>query len=216
MQRHVRRHRYPKKRNIPRILLLLPLSAVLVFLLVGASIFLLGNAPKEPFTQAQRPDIIENLPQDAAYPQGLLPDSLAFDKLVLKKSERRLTAYANGKPVRVYLVALGENPVGHKQFDGDQRTPEGSYSISDKNPDSAYHRSLGISYPSDADRARAERLGKNPGGNIMIHGLPRDFASVGRFHRLTDWTFGSVAVTNEEIEELFQHTRVGTPIHILP
>jgi murein L,D-transpeptidase YafK len=118
--------------------------------------------------------------------------------------------------VRVYLVALGENPVGHKEFEGDKRTPEGAYSISGKHADSAYHRSLNISYPNDRDRARAEKLGKNPGGEIKIHGLAPEYASVGRFHRLTDWTFGSVAVTNEEIEELFRHTPVGTPIDILP
>ena len=216
MQRHVRRHRYPKKRNTPRILWLAALPALLIVLLIGTSVILTGSAPEEPRLQADRPDIIEDLPPDAAYPSGPLPDSLLFDKLVLEKSERRLAAYAGGKPVRVYLVALGENPVGHKEFEGDKRTPEGAYSISGKHADSAYHRSLNISYPNDRDRARAEKLGKNPGGEIKIHGLAPEYASVGRFHRLTDWTFGSVAVTNEEIEELFRHTPVGTPIDILP
>jgi len=215
MQRYIRRHRYPiKKRNIPRILLL---PALLIILLIGAlTIILTESAPEESLMQAKRPDIIEDLPQDVAYPQGPFPDSLSFDKLVLEKGKRRLTAYAKGKPVRVYLVALGENPVGHKEFEGDKRTPEGSYSIDDKNPNSAYHRNLGISYPNDADRARAEKLGKSPGGDIKIHGLAPEFADVGRFHRLTDWTLGCAAVTNEEIEELFQHTPVGTPIDILP
>jgi len=218
MQRYIRRHRYPiKKRNIPRILLLLALPALLIILLIGAlTIILTESAPEESLMQAKRPDIIEDLPPDVAYPQGPFPDSLSFDKLVLEKGKRRLTAYAKGKPVRVYLVALGENPVGHKEFEGDKRTPEGSYSIDDKNPNSAYHRNLGISYPNDADRARAEKLGKSPGGDIKIHGLAPEFADVGRFHRLTDWTLGCAAVTNEEIEELFQHTPVGTPIDILP
>ena len=201
MQRPVRRHRYPQKnRNIPRILLLVGLPLLLIFLLIvlliGRSGILTKSAPNNaqdaPHIQAELADHTEDLAPDVAYPSGTLPDALVFDRLVLAKSERRLTAYADGKPVRVYLVALGESP---------HHTPEGAYSISGKHADSAYHKSLDISYPND---------------EVKIHGLTPEYADVGRFHRLTDWTFGGVAVTNEEIEELFRHTPVDTPIDILP
>jgi len=222
------KHRYPKKRAIPRKLLLAALPALLIAFLIGASALLIDSAPpKVPAApplpdniqdsvranlQATRPDTLADLPVEAAYPAGPLPDTLTFDKLVLEKSTRRLTAYAGKKPARVYLVALGENPVGHKKSADDKRTPEGAYSISGKQTCSAYHKSLHISYPNERDRARAE----TPGQQIAIHGLAPEYANVGRFHRLTDWTFGSIAVTNEEIEELFRHTPVGTPIDILP
>jgi murein L,D-transpeptidase YafK len=151
-----------------------------------------------------------------AYPQGALPASLRFDKLLLEKSRRRLTAFTQGKAVRAYLVALGENSVGHKEYEGDKRTPEGRYRIDDKNAHSAYHKNLGISYPNEQDRARAAAVGKKPGGNIKIHGLASSFAHLGQAHRLTDWTFGCIAVTNPEIEELFARTEIGTSVEIVP
>jgi murein L,D-transpeptidase YafK len=151
-----------------------------------------------------------------ACPQEPLPASLRFDKLLLEKSGRRLTAFAQGKAVRVYFVALGENPVGHKRYEGDKRTPEGRYRIDGKNANSAYHRNLGISYPNEHDRARAAAAGKHPGGNLKIHGLAPSFAHLGQAHRLTDWTFGCIAVTNPEIEELFARTEIGTPVEIVP
>jgi hypothetical protein len=150
------------------------------------------------------------------YPQGPLPESLMFDKLLLEKAKRRLTAYAKGKAVRVYLVALGENPLGHKQFQGDKRTPEGNYTINDKNPRSAYYKNIGISYPNAQDRERAKKMHKSPGGDIKIHGLAPHFAAMGPAHRATDWTYGCIAVTNPEMEEIFLRTPVGIPIEILP
>ena len=214
--RYTRRHRYPKKRNIPRLLLLVALPVLLIFLLIGTSLILTDDPVNGPLLPGNTRDIVMDLSPDKAYPQGPLSAALAFDKLVLEKSRRQLTAYAGGKAVRVYLVALGENPVGHKEYEGDKKTPEGSYIINDKNPNSAYHKNLGISYPNAADKAHAAKLGKSPGGDIKIHGLAPDFADVGRFHRFTDWTFGCIAVTNEEIEELFRRTPVGTPIDLLP
>ncbi len=159
---------------------------------------------------------IEDLPEAEAYPRGSLPDSLKFERLRLEKSARRLTAYAGGKAVRVYLVSLGTNPVGHKEFHGDRKTPEGIYRIDGKNPNSAYYKNLGVSYPGAADRAHAEKLGKSPGGDIKIHGLAPSFAHVGAAHRLADWTHGCIAVTNEEMEELYTRTPVGIPIEIVP
>jgi hypothetical protein len=157
-----------------------------------------------------------SLGADEAYPQGLLPQGLLFDRLLLEKKARRLTAYCEGKPVRVYLVSLGFAPEGHKEVEGDGKTPEGEYYIDSKNPKSAYYKNLGISYPNAADRERAAKLGKSPGGDIKIHGLAPAYAALGQAHRLTDWTYGCIAVTNEEMEELYQRTPVGTPILIVP
>jgi murein L,D-transpeptidase YafK len=156
------------------------------------------------------------LDRQEEYPAGPLPPALAFDKLLVEKSLRRLTAFSRGKPVRVYLVALGHNPVGPKEIQGDKRTPEGVYHIDGKNAASAYYKNLGISYPNEADRARAKALNAPPGGDIKIHGLAPEFADIGSAHRLTDWTYGCIAVTNEEMEELFTHTPVGASVEIRP
>ncbi len=159
---------------------------------------------------------IDELPVNEAYPQGPLPDELRFERLRLEKSLRKLTAYAGSKPVRVYLVALGTNPLGHKEVQGDRKTPEGTYKIDGKNPNSSYYKNLGVSYPNAADRAHAKKLGQSPGGDIKIHGLAPSFAAIGAAHRLSDWTHGCIAVTNEEMEELYTRTAVGVPIEIVP
>lgn len=141
---------------------------------------------------------------------------VAADSLVLNKSRRELVVYYRGYPVRVYYVALGRSPVGDKERIGDNRTPEGLFYIEGRNPNSRYHLSLRISYPDAFHRARAARLGVEPGGDIMIHGLPAEQAAFGPAHRDYDWTNGCIAVTNREIEELWRVIRDGTPIEIKP
>lgn len=213
--RSFRRHRFPKRRFPLRPLLLfvgLPLL-FLALLLTGRSLFFSGGNNEGVREPAGLP---MELHETEAYPGGPLADGLVFDRLLVEKGKRRLTAFALGKAVRVYLVALGANPVGPKEMQGDKRTPEGRYTINDKNPNSAYYKNLGISYPNQADRARARALQKTPGGDIKIHGLAPDFADIGPAHRLMDWTHGCIAVTNEEMEELFTRTSVGTPIEIRP
>jgi murein L,D-transpeptidase YafK len=138
------------------------------------------------------------------------------DSIVVEKSAHRLSLFQQGKRVRTYLVALGQQPIGDKVRRGDRRTPEGSFLIEARNPQSRYHRSLRISYPDAAHRARAQALGVSPGGDIMIHGLPARQAWVGAAHRDFDWTEGCIAVTNQEIEEIWSAVPVGTPIHIKP
>lgn len=134
--------------------------------------------------------------------------------LVVEKEARRLTLYRTaGEPIKSYRVALGGNPTGHKQYEGDERTPEGTYSIDFKNPNSAYHLSLKISYPNEEDSARAASRGRSPGGLIMIHGIG-DHASWR--HPEIDWTDGCIAVTNEEIEEIWGLVNLSTPIVIRP
>ena len=144
------------------------------------------------------------------------PKQYDADSIVLDKSDRTLTMYSRGVQVKQYDVALGKNPVGDKVRRGDGRTPEGLYYIEARNPGSKYHLSLRISYPNNADRASAARRGFTPGGDIMIHGLPPAFATVGALHRQQDWTEGCVAVTNAEIEEIWRAVPNGARILIKP
>ena len=148
--------------------------------------------------------------------QAELPVELQFDRLVVDKQARRLTAYAGGDAVREYRIALGWAPEGHKQMEGDGKTPEGAYIVDGKNPKSRYYKNLGVSYPNDADRAAAAALGVSPGGDIKIHGLPAGQGHLGAVHWMQDWTAGCIAVSNEEIDELYARTPVGSAIEIRP
>ncbi len=126
------------------------------------------------------------------------------------KADRKMYLFHNDKVLKAYDIGLGFAPVGHKQFEGDGKTPEGQYFISHKNPDSNYHLSLRISYPNEADIAFAEAEGKSPGGDIFIHCGPNTRVSK------RDWTFGCVALTDKEIEIVYSMVKPGTPIFILP
>ena len=145
-----------------------------------------------------------------------LPADAVIDRIVVEKAKREMTVHAAGKVLKTYRIALGQSPVGAKQVEGDMKTPEGLYTINDKNARSQYHKNLGISYPEARDRARAKQLGMPPGGAIKIHGLPNGGINVGSLHRLRDWTWGCIAVTNAEVDELFRAVPVGTPIEIKP
>lgn len=138
------------------------------------------------------------------------------DSVVVIKSKRVLMLMQNGEILKSYRIALGGNPAGHKMKAGDKKTPEGSYVIDSRNPNSSFHLSLRISYPSRADVQRAEDLGVSPGGSIMIHGLKPQFAHLGKLHREKDWTEGCIAVTDKEIEEIWRLVPDGTPIVIKP
>jgi murein L,D-transpeptidase YafK len=140
----------------------------------------------------------------------------AVDSIVINKAARELLLLSKGKLLHRYRVALGRNPVGAKERQGDGRTPEGHYTISGRNPKSAFHKSLRVSYPEAANREHARRLGVSPGGDIMIHGLPNGQGAIGAAHRQTDWTEGCVAVTDEEIEEIWRLVADGTAVTINP
>lgn len=150
------------------------------------------------------------------YPTTPLPQGTLIDKLIVYKSKRRMEAYSGSRLVKTYTVALGKDPIGHKQFEGDMKTPEGTYSINDRNPRSAYHKNLGVSYPNDTDKAVAAKLGKAPGGDIKIHGLKNGRGYIGKFHRTKDWTNGCIAVTNDEMDELYAAVKQNAVIEILP
>jgi murein L,D-transpeptidase YafK len=138
------------------------------------------------------------------------------DRVVIEKSQRQLILLRGDKPIRTYPVALGGSPKGPKRFEGDQRTPEGVYKIDFRNDRSNFHRALRISYPSEADRMRALEMGYAPGGQIMIHGLRNGQGWLGSRHLGDDWTDGCIAVTNDEIDEIWSLVDLGTPVEIRP
>ena len=138
------------------------------------------------------------------------------DKILIEKKERRLTLISKGKVLKIYKIALGGNPIGPKERQGDNKTPEGIYRIDSRNKESGYHRSLHISYPNEKDAKQAKQLGVSPGGDIMIHGIKNGFTWVGDSHTAVDWTKGCIAVTDEEIEEIDRRTPNGTIVEIRP
>jgi murein L,D-transpeptidase YafK len=150
----------------------------------------------------------------AGRPAAPLPQGTRVDLLVVHKSARRMLLYAHGSVVRTYAISLGHNPVGPKRRAGDHRTPEGWYVIDEHNPNSAFHRSLHVSYPSAADAARAHAAGYSPGGDVMIHGTRNGVGWLGRMRRAADWTDGCIAVSDAEMDELYALVPDGTPIDI--
>jgi murein L,D-transpeptidase YafK len=145
-----------------------------------------------------------------------IPSGTVIDRIVVRKSERMLEAYSGGRVIVTYHVALGKNPVGAKHEAGDNKTPEGTYTINAKSATSKYHKNLGISYPNAADIGTAAQLGKSPGGDIKIHGLQNGLGFLGRWQTLRDWTAGCIAISNREIDDLYAHTPIGTPVEIDP
>jgi len=152
----------------------------------------------------------------AAAEDGRPTPAVRIEKVVVHKQQRRMELFHRGKVWKSYRVALGGNPSGHKMQRGDSRTPEGAYVLDRRNARSQFHRSIHISYPNAADWAGARRRGVSPGGDIFIHGLPNGMGGVGAAHSARDWTDGCIAVTNEEIEEIWRLVRDGTPIQINP
>lgn len=150
----------------------------------------------------------------AHWPRRKLPDGTQADCVVVRKSARTLELYRGDELLRRYSIALGRTPRGHKQQEGDGKTPEGRYVLDYRNPRSSYHKALHVSYPSPADTASARSRGVSPGGLIMVHGVRNGLGFVGRLHRLFDWTDGCIALTDAEIDEIWRAVPDGTPIHI--
>lgn len=145
-----------------------------------------------------------------------LPQNVTADRVLVEKAARRLTLLRNGTALKTYRVALGRAPLGPKEQEGDQRTPEGLYLIDFHKEDSDYHRALHVSYPEQRDIDRAAAAGVPPGFDIMVHGIRNGKGWIGAFHRMTDWTAGCIAVTDAEIEEIWRAVPDGTPIEIRP
>jgi murein L,D-transpeptidase YafK len=149
-------------------------------------------------------------------PGSLSGSSGTADLVFIEKKARRLTLFRGGKPLRSYRVALGFEPVGKKTIEGDGRTPEGRYVIDRRKQNSRFHRALHISYPNAEDKRQAAARGVSPGGDIMIHGLMKGMGWLGKAHLLRDWTLGCIALTNEEIDEIWRMAPDGTTVEIVP
>ena len=131
--------------------------------------------------------------------------------IVVQKADRRMYLLHQGQVLRAFDIDLGFAPEGDKQIEGDGKTPEGTYIIDRRNPRSDFHLSIGVSYPNSSDVAEAAALGKSPGGDIFIHGRPNKWRPEG-----PDWTWGCIAVTNREMEDIYAMVKDGTPITINP
>jgi len=145
-----------------------------------------------------------------------LPAGTAIDRILVEKSAKRLSIFRDGNQVKRYRIALGRNPVAAKQEEGDMKTPEGLYQIDSRNAQSSFHLALHISYPSDEDNQHAAARGISAGSDIMIHGIQNGRGWIGAFHRWKNWTAGCIALTDEEIEELWRATPDGTLVEIRP
>jgi murein L,D-transpeptidase YafK len=156
------------------------------------------------------------LPAAVADETQPLPPDIQADEIVIEKARHTLTLKRKGETLRVYAVALGRGGLEPKRHQGDNRTPEGRYRISGRNPHSSFHLSLRISYPSARDAAEAAARGEDPGGDIMIHGIRNGMGWVGALHRSVDWTAGCIALTDQEIEEIWRVVPDGTPVEIRP
>ena len=139
---------------------------------------------------------------------------LNIDLVKVDKSERKMYLMHQNQIIKEYRIALGDAPKGHKQQEGDKRTPEGLYTLDYKKEDSAYYRSMHISYPSKVDKAKAKKLGVDPGGFIMIHGQKNSLGMLSGFSQRFDWTDGCIAISNDEMDEFMALVATGTAIHI--
>ncbi|NUQ29883.1 MAG: L,D-transpeptidase family protein [Acidobacteriaceae bacterium] len=142
--------------------------------------------------------------------------SMIADRVTVEKSNHRLVLYRDGAVLRSYAVALGRGGIGPKERAGDNRVPEGQYRIVSRNPHSAFYRALRVGYPTPQQVAAARAAGIDPGGDIMIHGIRNGLGWIGTFQRTVDWTRGCVAVTDEEMDEIWRLVPDGTPIEIRP
>ncbi|QJB70786.1 L,D-transpeptidase family protein [Parasphingorhabdus halotolerans] len=143
-----------------------------------------------------------------------LPSGVKADRILVDKSDRTLVLFNGGKEIARYnKIRFGDVPMGHKRFEGDERTPEGKYTINGRNSASSYHLSLRVSYPNAADIAYAEARGRSAGGDIFIHGQPNGYngAPIAR-----DWTDGCIALSNAEIEQVWELVPDGAEIEIRP
>lgn len=143
-----------------------------------------------------------------------LPAGTVANRILVEKSQRKLTLLRDTTVLKEYSISLGLAPVGAKEREGDQKTPEGIYRITEHKLDSSFYRALRVSYPEASDIERAKKAGVPPGSDIMVHGMKNGLGLIGRFHRFSDWTAGCIALTNSEIEEILAAVPNGTVIEI--
>ena len=143
-------------------------------------------------------------------------NDIRADYILVEKEKRTLALFSHNKEIRRYKISLGGDTKGHKEKEGDEKTPEGIYTIDYRVSNSKFHRALHISYPNEQDIEHAKENNVSPGGDIMIHGIKNGFGWIGRLHRFIDWTDGCIAVSNKEIEEIWSLVPDGTAIEIKP
>lgn len=211
------------------IMLLLPVAALAESAAMAPSAPLTAAAPAavvapaspplqatNAYVDAQLPGVGRYAESGSAAPPELQDPLPQADLIVVRKGERRLYLMRRGEVLRSYRVALGLNPVGHKERSGDFRTPEGRYRIERRNPRSDFFLSMQVSYPNSRDAANARRNGWAPGGSIMIHGLPNEPRKDADYYATQDWTDGCIAVSNAEMLEIWMFVSNNTPIEIEP
>lgn len=147
---------------------------------------------------------------------GLAYSEQLADFVLVIKSESRLYLIREGKELASFKVAFGSNPRGHKQQQGDERTPEGRYTLDYKNANSAYYKSIHISYPNAKDRENARKHGVDPGGHIMVHGQRNGYGGFSTIVQFFNWTNGCIALSNPDMDVVWQAVNPGTPIEIRP
>jgi hypothetical protein len=206
----------PPDRSVPAVAAPAPAPVV-----VGSST---SQPAAQAFSSVSTPQSVATNAGAAAGAGPLLPfsgpgPSSAFeiaDRIVIEKGARRLRLLRGGNVIGEYPVKLGLNPYGHKQREGDFRTPEGTYHLSRRNPRSEFFLSVEVSYPNAQDRARARQAGAPPGGLIMIHGQPNVPRKTPDYYASNDWTDGCIAVSNSDMVDIWLRTTLGTAIEIRP
>lgn len=152
----------------------------------------------------------------AGSPSATSPNPAFADSVLVVKSERRLYLLADGEVFADYPATFGANPVGHKQREGDERTPEGHYMLDWKNAHSAFYKSIHVDYPNKQDKATAAARGEDPGGLIMIHGQRNGYGWLSPLARFFNWTDGCIALSDRDMDEVWLKVRENTPIEIRP
>jgi len=200
------------RRAISQLIVRLTATAVLAAVFgITASAALAAGKPRSPARVSARAAADASASDTSAVPPQLLAD-----RVVVRKSERHMYLMHGETVLRSYRVALGLNPVGPKEQEGDSRTPEGHYMLTRRNPRSEYFLSIQVSYPNDRDMLRARRNRLTPGGSIMIHGLPNELRREPTYYEKRDWTDGCIAVSDSDMLEIWLMTPPDTPIDILP
>lgn len=143
------------------------------------------------------------------------PKPNSVDSIFVSKSKRTMVLYSSKKKIKTYSISIGENPIGHKQQQGDNRTPEGLYYINVKNPNSKYYKNLSISYPNTKDKANAKKRKVDAGGEIKIHGYSDEKGSTKEMFTKFSYTWGCIGVCNNEMEEIYNLVKIGAKIFIV-
>ena len=188
---------------------------ILIFLLISAGYGVYEFEFKYHASDSALPDD-STLPDLYDMNSMKLDSSIKADRVIVFKGRREMMLLKDGDTLKTYRISLGGNPSGHKEMEGDSKTPEGRYILDWRNPNSKYHLSLHVSYPNEQDIKNAKEMGVSPGGDIMVHGCPNGLGWNWQYYKANDWTDGCIAVSDEEIEEIWSAVENGTEIEIFP